>query len=72
MDRQIEATQVTNSLAYLHLLLENEQITWIKLNFSIYKKCKCKNNKRPEYNPEYIKWIKRVLHSTFDNLHEYL
>ena len=72
MDRQIEATQVANSLAYLHLLPVKEQLDELNLILAFIKKCKCKYNKRPEYNPEYIESIKRILHSTFGNLHEYL
>ena len=72
MDRQTEVTQVINSLAYLHLLPENEQLDELNLILAFIKKCKRKYNKRPEYNPEYIKSIKRVLHSTFCNLYECL
>ena len=44
----------------------------LNLILAFIKKCKGKNNKRSEYNPEYIKSIERVLHSTFGNLHEYV
>ena len=69
MDREIEATQVSNTLAHLHLP-ENEQLVELNTILAFTKKCKGKYNKRPEYNPEYIKSIKRVLHSTFSNLCE--
>ena len=72
MDRQTEATQVINSLAYLHLLPENEQLHELNLILAFIKKCKRKYIKRPEYNREYIKSIKRVLLSTFGNLYECL
>ena len=70
MDRQTEATQITNSLAYLHLLPENEQLDELNTILAFTKKCKGKYNKRPEYSPEYIKSLKRALHSTFSNLRE--
>ena len=40
MDRQIEATQVANTLAHLHLLPENEQLEEWNLILAIIKKCK--------------------------------
>ena len=70
MDRQIEATQVTNTLNYLHLLPEDEQLNELNTILAYIKKNQRKYNKKPEYNPEYIKCLKRVLHSTFRNLHE--
>ena len=70
MDRQTEATQVSNTLTYLHLLPEDEQLNELNTILAFIKKFNCKYNKRPEYNPEYIKSLKRVLHSTFSNLHE--
>ena len=51
-------------------LPENEQLVELNTILAFTKKCKGKYNKRPEYNPEYIKSIKRVLHSTFSNLCE--
>ena len=70
MDRQTEATQVSKTLTYLHLLPEDEQLNELNTILAFIKKFKRKYNKRPEYNPEYIKSLKRVLHSTFSNLHE--
>ena len=64
MEQQIEATQVCNTLSYLYLLPEDEQLNELKTIFAFIKKCKHKYNKGIDYNPEYIKSLKRVLHLT--------
>ena len=68
MEQQKEATQVCNTLTYLHLLPEDKQLNKLKTIFAFTKKCKCKYNKGIDYNPEYIKSLKRVLHLTFTRL----
>ena len=68
MDRQIEATQVSNTLNYLHLLPEDEQLNELKTILAYIKKIKRKCNKTIEYSPEYIKSLKRLIHLTFKNL----
>ena len=68
MEQQIEATQVCNTLSYLYLLLEDEQLNELKTIFAFIKKCKNKYNKGIDYNPEYIKSLKRVLHLTFTKM----
>ena len=65
MDRQIEATQVSNTLNYLHLLPEDEQLKTI---LAYIKKIKHKYNKTIEHSPKYIKSLKRLIHLTFKNL----
>ena len=55
MDREIEATQVSNTLNYLHLLPEDEQLNKLKRILAYIKKIKRKYNKTIEYSPEYIK-----------------
>ena len=69
MDRHIEAKQVSNTLTYLHLLPEDEQLNELNTIFAFIKKCKRKYNKRVEHSPEYIKSLKGVLHLTFSKLH---
>ena len=68
MDRQIEATQVSNTLNYLHLLPEDEQVNELKTILAYIKKIKRKYNKTIEYSPEYIKSLKRLINLTFKNL----
>ena len=55
MDRQIEATQVSKTFNYLHLLPEGEQVNELKTILAYIKKIKRKYNKTIEYSPEYIK-----------------
>ena len=55
MEQQKEATQVCNTLTYLHLLPEDKQLNKLKTIFAFTKKCKCKYNRGIDYNPEYIK-----------------
>ena len=54
MDRQIEATQVSNTLNYLHLLPEDEQLNQLKNILAYIKKIKHKYNQTIEYSPNYI------------------
>ena len=68
MDREIEATQVSNTLNYLHLLPEDEQLNQLKTILAYIKKIKHKYNKTIEYSPEYIKSLKRLINLTFKNL----
>ena len=68
MDRQIEATQVSNTLNYLHLLPEDEQLNQLKTFLAYIKKIKHKYNKTIEHSPKYIKSLKRLKHLTFKNL----
>ena len=68
MKPQIEATQISNTLNYLHLLPEDEQLNELNTILAYIKKKQCKCNKGIEYSPEYIKSLKRVLHLTFKKL----
>ena len=68
MDRQIEATQVSNTLNYLRLLPEDEQVNKINTILAYIKKIKRKYNKTIEYSSEYIKSLKRLINLTFKNL----
>ena len=68
MEQQIEATQVCNTLTYLHVLPEDKQLNKSKTIFAFIKKSICKYNRGIDYNPEYIKSLKRVLHLTFTRL----
>ena len=54
MDREIEATQVSNTLNYLHLLPEDEQLNQLKNILAYIKKTKHKYNQTIEYSPNYI------------------
>ena len=68
MDRQIEATQVSNTLNYLRLLPEDEQVNELNTILAYIKKIKRKYNKTIEYSSEYIKSLKRLINLTFKNL----
>ena len=68
MEQQIEETQVCNTLSYLYLSPEDEQLNELKTISAFIKKCKRKYNKGIDYNPEYIKSLKRVLHLTFTKM----
>ena len=45
MAQQKEATQVCNTLTYLHLLPKDKQLNKLKIIFAFTKKCKYKYNK---------------------------
>ena len=68
MDQQIEATQLSNTHNYLHLLPEDEQFNELNTILAYIKKKQHKCNKGIDYSPEYIKSLRRVLHLTFKKL----
>ena len=68
MDRQIEATQVTNTLAYLRLLAKDEQLNELNTILAYIKKNRSKYNKTFEYNAKYIKSLKRAMYLAVKNL----
>ena len=68
MDRQIEATQVTNTLAYLHLLAKDDILNELNTILAYIKKNGSKYNKTFEYNAKYIKSLKRVMYLAVKNL----
>ena len=68
MSMQIEATHISNTLNYLHLLPENERLNELNVILRYIKKLQRKLNKGIDYNPEYIKSLKRVSHLTFKKL----
>ena len=68
MEEQIETTYITNTLTYLHLLLEDEQTNKLNKILAYFKKKQCKYNIGIDYGPEYDKSLKRIIHLTFKNL----
>ena len=68
MELHIEATHVCNIITYLLLLSEVEQLDELNTIFAFIKKKQRKHNKGIDYNPEYIKPLKGVLHLTFTKL----
>ena len=68
MDRQTEATHVTKTLAYLHLLPKDEQLNKLNAILAYIKKNRCKYNKAFEYSAKYIKSLKRVIYLSIKNL----
>ena len=68
MEPQIEATQISNTLNYLHLLPEDEPFNELNTILAYIKKKQRKYNKVIDYSPEYIKSLRRVLHLTFKKL----
>ena len=68
MEQQIEATQLSNTLNYLHLLPEDEQFNEINTILAYIKKKQRKYNKGIDYSPAYIKSLRRVLPLTFKEL----
>ena len=67
MEPQIEATQLSNTPNYLHLLPEYQQFNELNTTLAYIKKKQRKYNK--EYiKSEYIKSLKKVLHFTFKKL----
>ena len=52
----------------MHLLPKDEQFNELKSILAYIKKKQCKYNKGIDYNPEYIKSLKRVLHLIFKRL----
>ena len=68
MKAQIEATYITNTLQYLHLLPEDEQFNELNTILTYIKKIKGKYNKGIDYSHEYFKSLKRILHVANKNL----
>ena len=68
MEPQIEATQISNTLNYLHLLAEDEPFKELNTILAYIKKKQHRYNKRIDYSPEYTKSLRRVLHLTFKKL----
>ena len=68
MEQQIEATQLSNTLNYLHLLPEDEQLNELNTLLAYIKKKQHKCNKGIDCSSEYIKSLSRVLHLTFRKL----
>ena len=62
MKVQIEGTYITNTLRHLHLLPEDEQFNELNTIITYTKKIRGKYNKGIDYNPEYCKSLKRILH----------
>ena len=59
MDRRIEAMHVTNTLAYLHLLPNKEQLNELNATLAYIKKFEC--------SAKYIKSLKRVIYLSIKN-----
>ena len=70
MEDQIETTYITNTLTYLHLVPNNEQLNELNKILTYFKKKTRKYNKGIDYSPEYEKSLKRVVYLTFKNLSE--
>ena len=68
MEMQIEATQLSNTLNYLHLLPEDEQFNKLNTFLGYIKKKQRKYNKGIDYSPESTKSLRRLLHLTFKKL----
>ena len=68
MEDQTETTYITNTLTYLHLLPNDEQLNELNEILTYFKKKTRKYNKGIDYSPEYEKSLKRVVHLTFKNL----
>ena len=68
MEQHIQATHVCNIIIYLLLLPEVEQLDELNTISAFIKKKQRKYNKGIEYNPQYIKPLKGVLHLTFIKL----
>ena len=68
MKAQKEATYITNTLQYLHLLPEDEQFNELNTILTYIKKIKGKYNKGINYSHEYFKSLKRILHVANKNL----
>ena len=68
MEDQIETTYITNTLTYLHLVPNDEQLNELNKILTYFKKKTRKYNKGIDYSPEYEKSLKRVVHLTFKNL----
>ena len=62
MKVQIEGTYITNTLRHLHLLPEDEQFNELNTIITYTKKIRGTHNKGIDYNPEYFKSLKRILH----------
>ena len=70
MEDQIETTYITNTLTYLHLVPNDEQLNELNKILTYFKKKTRKYNKGIDYSPEYEKSLKRVVYLTFKNLSE--
>ena len=70
MEDQTETTYITNTLTYLHLVPNDEQLNELNKILRYFKKKTRKYNKGIDYSPEYEKSLKRVVYLTFKNLSE--
>ena len=68
MKPQREATYITNTQQYFHLLPEDEQFNELNTILTYIKKIKGKYNKGIDYSPEYLKSLKRILHAAIKSL----
>ena len=70
MERQLQATHISDVLNYLHLLPKDEQLNELRTILTYFKNHKQIYNKRYEQNPLHTKLMKKVLHLTNKNLRE--
>ena len=62
MEKDMQATYIRNTLSYLHLLPEDEQLDKLNKILAYFKKYQQIYYKKTGQHPRYVKLLKRTMH----------